>query len=115
KWDAFDSIGGFDDRYVMYLEDVDLGDRLGRAGWRNVFCPDAVIRHAQGHSASPHPAITVPAHRDSACRAISDRLPGPPLAPVRWALKIGLSLRGTIILAAKKRRQKAEAGRTPRS
>ncbi|WP_291345488.1 glycosyltransferase family 2 protein [Corynebacterium sp.] len=115
KWDAFDSIGGFDDRYFMYMEDVDLGDRLGRAGWRNVFCPDAVIRHAQGHSASSHPEITVRAHHDSAYRFMSDRLPGPLLAPVRWALKIGLSLRGTIILAAKKRRQKAEAGRTPRS
>ncbi|WP_052054341.1 glycosyltransferase family 2 protein [Corynebacterium freneyi] len=108
KWDAFDSIGGFDDRYFMYMEDVDLGDRLGRAGWRNIFCPDAVIRHAQGHSASSHPEITVRAHHDSAYRFMSDRLPGPWLAPVRWALKIGLSLRGTIILAVKKRRQKAE-------
>ncbi|OFU57916.1 MULTISPECIES: glycosyltransferase family 2 protein [Corynebacterium] len=108
KWDAFDSIGGFDDRYFMYMEDVDLGDRLGRAGWRNIFCPGAVIRHAQGHSASSHPEITVRAHHDSAYRFMSDRLPGPWLAPVRWALKIGLSLRGTIILAVKKRRQKAE-------
>ena len=30
---AFDQIGGFDERYFMYMEDVDLGDRLGRAGW----------------------------------------------------------------------------------
>ncbi len=115
RWDAFDAVGGFDERYFMYMEDVDLGDRLGRAGWRNVFCPDAVIRHAQGHSASSHPEITVRAHHDSAYRFMSDRLPGPWLAPVRMVLKIGLSLRGTVILAAKKRRQKAEAGRHPHS
>ena len=43
KWDAFDSIGGFDDRYFMYMEDVDLGDRLGRAGWQNVYVPSAEV------------------------------------------------------------------------
>lgn len=104
KWDAFDGVGGFDDRYFMYMEDVDLGDRLGTAGWRNVFCPDAVIRHAQGHSASSHPEITIRAHHESAYRFMSDRLRGPLLAPMRLALKLGLALRGTIVLAVKKRR-----------
>ncbi|OMH47681.1 hypothetical protein BWZ31_12605, partial [Neisseria meningitidis] len=48
RWDAFEQIGGFDERYFMYMEDVDLGDRFGRAGFDNVFCPDAVITHAVG-------------------------------------------------------------------
>ena len=38
---AFDSVGGFDSRYFMYIEDVDLGDRLGKAGWQNVYVPGA--------------------------------------------------------------------------
>ena len=38
---AFDAVGGFDPSYFMYFEDVDLGDRLGRAGWQNVYVPDA--------------------------------------------------------------------------
>ena len=29
---AFDEVGGFDERYFMYMEDVDLGDRLGKGG-----------------------------------------------------------------------------------
>ena len=33
---AFDEIGGFDERYFMYMEDVDLGDRLGKAGWQKI-------------------------------------------------------------------------------
>lgn len=105
RWDAFDSVGGFDSRYFMYMEDVDLGDRLGRAGWRNIFTPAAEIRHAQGHSASSHPEITVRAHHDSAYRFMSDRLTGPWLAPVRLALKVGLALRGGIVLAVKKRKK----------
>ncbi len=36
---AFDEVGGFDERYFMYMEDVDLGDRLGKAGWQNVYVP----------------------------------------------------------------------------
>lgn len=104
KWTAFEAIGGFDSRYFMYMEDVDLGDRLSKAGWRNIFCPTAEIRHAQGHSASSHPEITVKAHHDSAYRFMSDRLPGTLRAPIRLALKVGLALRGSIVLAIRKRK-----------
>ncbi|WP_448851438.1 glycosyltransferase family 2 protein [Corynebacterium sp. 335C] len=95
---AFDGVGGFDSRYFMYMEDVDLGDRLGKAGWRNVFCPSAEIRHAQGHSAKRQRERTVRAHHDSVRRFLSDRLPGPWRAPLRWALSAGLSLRASVIL-----------------
>lgn len=103
KWDAFNSIDGFDTRYFMYMEDVDLGDRLAKAGWRNIYCPTAEIRHAQGHSANAHPEITVRAHHESAYRFMSDRLPGWKWAPVRLMLRVGLFLRGKVIVAQKKR------------
>jgi len=35
---AFEQIGGFDERYFMYMEDVDLGDRMGRAGLAQRLC-----------------------------------------------------------------------------
>lgn len=96
--EAFESVGGFDSRYFMYMEDVDLGDRLGKAGWRNIFCPGAVIRHDQGHSAKKFRKRTVLAHHESAYRFMSDRLPGIGRAPVRWALRAGLWLRARLIL-----------------
>ncbi|MBX5442389.1 MAG: glycosyltransferase family 2 protein [Solirubrobacteraceae bacterium] len=45
------AVGGFDERFFSYLEDVDLGLRLRLAGWRAVYVPAAVARHAGGGSA----------------------------------------------------------------
>jgi GT2 family glycosyltransferase len=43
-------VGGFDERFGTYLEDVDLGLRLRLAGWRCQWEPRAVARHAGGGS-----------------------------------------------------------------
>jgi GT2 family glycosyltransferase len=47
---ALDSVGGFDERYFAYLEDVDLALRLRLAGWRCRYEP-AIAHHAGGGSA----------------------------------------------------------------
>lgn len=99
RWNAFESVGGFDERYFMYMEDVDLGDRLGKAGWLNIYTPEARIAHAKGHSAGKHPDIVLPAHHESAYRFLADRNPGIAKAPLRLALRLGLGLRGKLALA----------------
>lgn len=43
--DALMDIGGFDERYFCYLEDVDLGFRLRLRGHRCLYVPDAVVLH----------------------------------------------------------------------
>jgi GT2 family glycosyltransferase len=43
--DAFEALGGFDERYFCYFEDVDLGARLRARGGRVVLEPRAVVRH----------------------------------------------------------------------
>jgi GT2 family glycosyltransferase len=40
----------FAERLFMYYEDVDLGWRLRRAGWRVRYCPRALATHARGGS-----------------------------------------------------------------
>ncbi|HEU5475846.1 MAG TPA: glycosyltransferase family 2 protein [Actinophytocola sp.] len=90
---AFDEIDGFDPRYFMYFEDVDLGDRLARAGHRNVYVPTAEVLHIQGHSTAKAAPAMLTAHHDSAYRYLADRHPGWRWAPVRAALRAGLSLR----------------------
>lgn len=43
--DAFASLRGFDERYFLYYEDVDLCARIRLAGKRVVLCPAAVAIH----------------------------------------------------------------------
>jgi N-acetylglucosaminyl-diphospho-decaprenol L-rhamnosyltransferase len=45
--DAWDQVGGFDDAQWMYAEDLDLGWRLRRAGWRTRYVPGARVAHAE--------------------------------------------------------------------
>ncbi|WP_070377999.1 glycosyltransferase family 2 protein [Rhodococcus sp. WMMA185] len=111
---AFDSVNGFDSRYFMYMEDVDLGDRLGRAGWLNVYVPSAEVTHAKGHAAGKHPELMLPAHHESAYRFQADRHPHRWQAPLRLALRIGLALRSRIAVASavRERRRSGNTGGT---
>lgn len=43
--DALIEVGGFDESYFCYFEDVDLAFRLRLAGHRCLYVPDAVVRH----------------------------------------------------------------------
>ena len=66
---------GFDERYFMYMEDVDLGDRLGKAGWQNVYVPSAEILHDKGHATGRDPARNLAAHHTSTYTFLADRHP----------------------------------------
>jgi N-acetylglucosaminyl-diphospho-decaprenol L-rhamnosyltransferase len=43
---AFRAVGGFDERFFLYLEDADLWRRVDDAGWTVGFAPDLVVDHA---------------------------------------------------------------------
>ncbi|WP_242496373.1 glycosyltransferase family 2 protein [Xylanimonas protaetiae] len=70
---AWAQVGGFDERYFMFFEDVDLGDRLGKAGWHNVYVPAARVTHVQGVSWKSSPAPMIRAHHASAKQYLFDR------------------------------------------
>ena len=94
---AFSTIGGFDDAFFMYFEDVDLGYRLGKAGFRNVYAPGARIFHSGGHSTSRDSARMIDAHHSSARLFVGHKYPGTLLAPVRGVIGLGLRMRAAII------------------
>ena len=91
---AFEENGGFDESYFMYFEDVDLGYRLNRAGWRNVYQPAAEVIHTGAHSTTgSSSAAMIAAHHASARRFIEKKYAHPLLWPVRRLLSVGLSVR----------------------
>jgi N-acetylglucosaminyl-diphospho-decaprenol L-rhamnosyltransferase len=95
--EAFRSVGGFDPKYFMYFEDVDLGERLTRAGWLNIYVPGAEVTHLGGHATSRHRSTMLTEHHRSALRYLSDRYPGWRWAPLRAALRVGLATRAAVL------------------
>ena len=44
--ELFEQLGGYDERYFAFYEDVDLNVRARIAGWRFAYVPEAVVWHA---------------------------------------------------------------------
>jgi N-acetylglucosaminyl-diphospho-decaprenol L-rhamnosyltransferase len=47
---AFEEMHGFDERFPLYAEELDIATRLRGAGWSVVFTPDVEVIHAVGVS-----------------------------------------------------------------
>ena len=69
----------FDERLVLYFNDVDLSLRLGRAGWRTRFLPAARVAHHVGASTRQVPERLLRWHLDRLAyyRKHHGRLSGP--------------------------------------
>jgi N-acetylglucosaminyl-diphospho-decaprenol L-rhamnosyltransferase len=94
--DAFEAVGGFDESYFMYAEDVDLCWRLGRAGWSVAYAPTAEVTHLQGRSTDRHPYRMILEHHRSLLRFASRSSTGwrtalLPLVAVGVAVRAGLA------------------------
>jgi N-acetylglucosaminyl-diphospho-decaprenol L-rhamnosyltransferase len=90
--EAFDEVGGFDERFFMYGEDADLCARLRAAGWAIELCADATFVHVGGGSSHAEAGrlriellrswLRLIAKRDGAERAERAR------RLLRWALRL---------------------------
>ena len=49
---VFQSLGGFDERFFVYLEDLDFSFRAARAGWHSYFFSEVSIFHKGGGTSS---------------------------------------------------------------
>jgi GT2 family glycosyltransferase len=54
RQDAIENIGGFDESFFLYFEEVDLSRRLRDAGYRIRYYPDVVVTHLGGESSKSH-------------------------------------------------------------
>ena len=95
--DALDEVGGFDEGYFMYVEDVDLCTRLRAAGWAVLFSPEVEVVHEIGVSARGQSRRMVFAHSASIYRYfVKHRSPGP-AAALRPLVRTALWLRAELV------------------
>jgi GT2 family glycosyltransferase len=87
--EAFEQVGGMDERFFLYWEDADICQRLRASGWRTVYLPSAVVVHGVGRSRRHARSLSVRAfhrsaylyfakHRAGRFRAVS--------LPVAWTI-----------------------------
>lgn len=86
-----EAVGGLDERFFMYTEDVDFCAAVRARGRRVLFTPEVEIVHLRGRSAAAAPAATNAAYRRSQIAFYEKHHP-------RWApvLKLYLRLRGQL-------------------
>jgi N-acetylglucosaminyl-diphospho-decaprenol L-rhamnosyltransferase len=97
--DALDDVGGWDERYFMYLEDVDLCWRLRRSRWEIAYEPAGVVWHVQGASTARRPYRMLAEHHRSAWRVARRRYTGARALLLPFAA-VYLAARGALAMGA---------------
>ena len=90
--EAYAQVGGLDEGFFMYSEEVDWCRRLKAAGWQVVYFPPARIIHHAGRSSEQVPAATHIRFNASKVRYVG-KVYGPVAAlALRWFLLGGFAL-----------------------
>lgn len=116
---AYTSLGGFDESYFMYMEDVDLCWRAWRAGWKVAYEPAATAVHVQGISTARSPYLMTLAHHRSLLRYVSKTSSGPqralvPLVAAGIAARAGMICARDALVVVRSSGQRAGRGRVLR-
>ncbi|MEV6135032.1 glycosyltransferase family 2 protein [Nocardia sp. NPDC051990] len=107
--EAFDAVGGFDDRYFLYFEETKMALDMHRNGWRVVLDPNVEIRHREGGSMRSAPFRKVRSHHRSALRFYCDYHKGSPWVVFAPVVAVGLIVRGLAAVARTALLQRVES------
>ena len=91
--DAFEAVGGFDERYFLYWEDADLCRRLRARGYHVRHVPDAEVVHRVGQSSRTARADSIRAFHASAYQYYATHVAPAALSPKRLLARVLLSAR----------------------
>lgn len=90
---ALDAVGGFDESFFMYGEDVEWSWRMSRAGFRVWFEPGATVRHVGGASGEQRYPGAIGARKAAASARAMRKMRGPVVALAFRALELAMALR----------------------
>lgn len=96
---ALEELGGFDESYYMYVEDVDLCWRAWNSGWKVAYLPSCDVHHHIGMSSRAVPARMVFHHHASMLRFHFKTYRGPARPAVNAAVAAGVAARFLLIMA----------------
>jgi len=96
--EMIEEIGGLDDRYFMYFEDVDWARRAHDSGWEVHYVPSPVVLHEIGKSSDRRPKRMIVMHHESAYKYFRQHSKLGKSAPGRAALAVGLAGRAALTL-----------------
>jgi GT2 family glycosyltransferase len=97
--EMIDEIGGLDERYFMYFEDVDWARRAHDAGWEVHYVPEPAVLHEVGRSSDRRPKRMIVMHHQSAYRYFCEHTAFGKHAAGRVVLAAGLAGRAALTLA----------------
>ncbi len=107
---AFEEAGGFDDRFFMYDDEVDLAYRLRSLGWQVVYCPEAEFVHVGGGSTRVRATEMYREQLRSHIRFIDKHRGRRQAEHARRMLATAMRLRA-VVFRGERRRISADAGR----
>lgn len=90
---VLEAVGGLDDSFFMYGEDVEWCWRMRRAGFRVWFAADAVVRHVGGASGEQRYPGAVAARKAAASARAMGKMRGPVVGAAFRTLEILAALR----------------------
>jgi len=96
--EVVEQAGGWDERYFLHCEDLDLCMSVRKNGWKVLFAPDAVVVHDKGSCSRERP-IFVEWHKHRGMlrfyrKFFSHQYPG----PFMWLVWIGVWLRFVLVV-----------------
>ena len=92
---AFRKIGYFDEAHFAYLEDIDVGYRAKIYGYRNIYCPAAIVHHVgSGTSGSKYNSFKVKTSDRNSVWLIYKNMPLPQLILNSLPLLAGYFIKG---------------------
>jgi N-acetylglucosaminyl-diphospho-decaprenol L-rhamnosyltransferase len=100
-------VGGFDEGYFLFVEDMDWCRRIRDAGFTVAYVPEAVVTHHIGVSRGPVPARVVWARHQGMRRYVGKHFGAPPL--LRGLISAALLARAGVLVTGNALRRSVRA------